>query len=68
MSLAIMLGDSITSLTLLVVTSSRTYLRSRRRCNFEQRQRRQSNPPLISFTVCVARAAPMTRSAEASVR
>jgi hypothetical protein len=30
-SLAIMLGDSITSLTLLVVTSSRTYLRSRRR-------------------------------------
>jgi hypothetical protein len=30
-SLAIMLGDSVTSLSLLVITSSRTYLRNRRR-------------------------------------
>lgn len=45
-SLAIMLGDSVTSLTLLVVTSSRTYLRSRRRCELEPPQRRQPDPLL----------------------
>jgi hypothetical protein len=61
-SLAIMLGDSVTSLTLLVVTSSRTYLRSRRRCG--QPRRRQVHPLLAAHLQCAR--CTMTWSAQVS--